>query len=82
MFGEEPRQQLDDDLRRFKQMLEVGEVVVSDATLFGTGYMAQRPARPAGRSELESAEQLPSQMATNYESLDDDDERARGRIQR
>lgn len=79
LFGEEPEQQLDDDLRRFKQMLEVGEVVVSDATLFGTGYMAQRPARPADRSELESVEQLPSQMATNYESLDD--ERARGRMQ-
>ena len=71
LFGEEPEQQLDDDLRRFKQMLEVGEVVVSDATLFGTGYMEQRPARPADRSELESAEQLPSQTSTNYRSLDE-----------
>ena len=35
LFGEEPSQQLDDDLRRFKQVLEVGEVVVSDATLLG-----------------------------------------------
>ena len=47
LFGEEPEQQLDDDLRRFKQVMEIGEVVVSDATLLGTGYFEQRPARPA-----------------------------------
>jgi len=68
LFGEEPEQQLDDDLRRFKQVLEVGEVVVSDATLLGTGYMAQRPAQPAASSELEDAEMLPSETATNYRS--------------
>jgi uncharacterized membrane protein len=66
LFGEEPGQQLDDDLRRFKQVLEVGEVVVSDATLLGTGYMEQRPGQPAGAAELESAETLPSETATNY----------------
>jgi len=70
LFGEEPEQQLDDDLRRFKQMMEVGEVVVSDATLFGTGYMEQRPGRPANRRELESAESLPSELPTNYKSLE------------
>lgn len=70
LFGEEPEQQLDDDLRRFKQVLEVGEVVVSDATLLGTGYFAQRPARPADIAELEEAEateSLPSQTGTNYD---------------
>jgi hypothetical protein len=66
LFGEEPQQQLDDDLRRFKQVMEVGEVVVSDATLFGTGYMTQRAAQPASARELEGAEMLPSQTATNY----------------
>ena len=66
LFGEEPQQQLDDDLRRFKQVMEVGEVVVSEATLFGTGYMTQRPAQPASADELEQAEMLPSQTATNY----------------
>lgn len=69
LFGEEPQQQLDDDLRRFKQVLEVGEVVVSDATLMGTGYFEQRPARPADIDELEEAEEmeaLPSQTGTNY----------------
>ena len=76
LFGEEPNQQLDDDLRRFKQVLEVGEVVVSDATLLGTGYMQQRPGRPAAASELESAEMLPSQTATNYRS---EQQRSEGR---
>jgi len=50
--------------------LEVGEVVVSDATLMGAGYFEQRPARPADVSELEKAESieaLPSQTGTNYE---------------
>ena len=65
LFGEEPEQQLDDDLRRFKQVMEVGEVVVSDATLLGTGYMQQRPAQPASPDELEEAEMAPSQIVTN-----------------
>ena len=68
LFGEEPEQQLDDDLRRFKQVLEVGEVVVSDATLLGTGYTEQRPGRPAAATELEEVEMLPSETATNYRS--------------
>jgi uncharacterized membrane protein len=68
LFGEEPEQQLDDDLRRFKQVLEVGEVVVSDATLLGTGYMDQRPGQPAAASELEGADMLPSESGTNYRS--------------
>ena len=78
LFGEEPSQQLDDDLRRFKQVLEVGEVVVSDATLMGTGYFEQRPARPADLSELEEAESmntLPSQTETRYQG-----NRAEGRM--
>lgn len=53
LFGEEPNQQLKDDLRRLKQVLEVGEVAVSDATIFGTGYFEQRPAQPSDRSELQ-----------------------------
>jgi uncharacterized membrane protein len=38
MLHREPSQQVSDDLRRLKQVLEVGEVVVSDATV--------RPGRP------------------------------------
>lgn len=77
LFGKEPNQQLDDDLRRFKQVMEVGEVVVSDATLFGTGYFEQRPARPASPRELERAETLPSQIGTDYRS---DNRAAEGRM--
>jgi hypothetical protein len=84
LFGEEPGQQLDDDLRRFKQVLEIGEVVVSDATLLGTGYFEQRPARPADADELqeaESMESLPSQTATNYGETETNYQRAaRGRM--
>jgi uncharacterized membrane protein len=48
LFGEEPDGQLQEDLRRFKQVIELGEVVLSDATLEGAGYTEQRPAQPAG----------------------------------
>jgi uncharacterized membrane protein len=47
LFGEEPTQQLRDDLRRFKQVMETGEVVRSDGSLEGAGQGAskQRPAQ-------------------------------------
>ncbi|MGB7923327.1 MAG: SRPBCC family protein, partial [Pyrinomonadaceae bacterium] len=48
LFGEEPEQQVGADLRRFKQVMETGEVVLSDATLPGTGLTEQRPGQPAG----------------------------------
>lgn len=49
LFGEEPSQQVRDDLRRFKQVMETGEVVRSDGSLEGAGQGAlkQRPAQPA-----------------------------------
>lgn len=49
LFGEEPEQQVNDDLRRFKQVIETGEVVRSDGSPDGTNLrqqMAQRPAQP------------------------------------
>lgn len=79
LFGEEPEQQLDDDLRRFKQVMEIGEVVVSDATLLGTSYFEQRPARPASAEELERAEKLPSETGTNYRSDYAREREAKGR---
>jgi uncharacterized membrane protein len=51
LFGEDPSQQVRADLRRFKQLVETGEVVVSDATLRGTGLTEQRPAQPVGGDE-------------------------------
>lgn len=54
-FGEEPHQQLDDDLRRFKQVMETGEVVRSDGAPWGKRArkeFPQRPAQPLSDSEL------------------------------
>jgi uncharacterized membrane protein len=45
LTGEEPVQQARDDLRRFKQVMETGEAVLSDATVTGNGF-PQRPAQP------------------------------------
>jgi uncharacterized membrane protein len=54
-FGEEPHQQLDDDLRRFKQVLETGEVVRSEGAPWGKRArkeFPQRPAQPLTDAEL------------------------------
>lgn len=54
-FGEDPHQQLDDDLRRFKQVLEVGEVVRSEGAPGGKRArqeFPQHPARPLTDKEL------------------------------
>ncbi|WP_318394080.1 SRPBCC family protein [Plantactinospora sp. KLBMP9567] len=54
LFGEEPGQQIRDDLRRFKQVIETGEVVRSDGSPAGLAtpqQVLQKPARPrAGRA--------------------------------
>jgi uncharacterized membrane protein len=52
LFGEHPEQQVRDDLRRFKQVLETGEVVRSEGSPEGTRarrQVRQQPAQPAGR---------------------------------
>jgi uncharacterized membrane protein len=49
LFGEEPQQQVTDDLRRLKQVLETGEVVLSEGSPEGTRsarLVSQRPAQP------------------------------------
>jgi len=54
-FGEDPHQQIDDDLRRFKQVLETGEVVRSDGAPGGKrarGEFPQHPAQPLSADEL------------------------------
>jgi uncharacterized membrane protein len=42
LLGREPGQQIDDDLRAFKQVMETGEVVRSDASI----HMGMHPAQP------------------------------------
>jgi uncharacterized membrane protein len=46
LFGEAPEQQLYDDLRRLKQVIETGEVMRSDGARSGTGQIGQQPAQP------------------------------------
>jgi uncharacterized membrane protein len=43
LFGEEPGQQVEADLRRLKQVLETGEVVHSDASIHKGMHAAQPP---------------------------------------
>lgn len=52
LFGAAPDQQVRDDLRRFKQVIETGEIVRSDANPGGSltyPRLTQRPAQPAKR---------------------------------
>jgi uncharacterized membrane protein len=53
LFGEEPSQQVDGDLRRFKQVLEVGEVVHSDASIHRGPHPAQPPAELPSEAPLQ-----------------------------
>jgi len=52
LFGEDPERQIYDDLRCLKQVIETGEVVLSDGTVRDNGLLTQRPARPASGEEL------------------------------
>jgi uncharacterized membrane protein len=55
-FGEDPRQHLDDDLRRFKQVCETGEVVRSEGAPRGKKSreeFPQHPAQPLTAEELD-----------------------------
>ena len=45
LFGESPEQQVYDDLRHFKQVMETGEVVLSEGSFDGS-HIVQRPAQP------------------------------------
>jgi uncharacterized membrane protein len=46
-FGTDQQRQLDDALRRFKQLLEAGEVIRSEGSPEGTDAKQQRQQRPA-----------------------------------
>jgi len=54
-FGEDPSQHLDDDLRRFKQVIETGEVVRSEGAPWGKRARQEFPqhaAQPLSEVEL------------------------------
>ena len=48
LFNESPEQQIYDDLHRFKQIVETGEVLRSDGSPDGMGDVKQQPAQPSG----------------------------------
>jgi uncharacterized membrane protein len=48
LFNESPEQQIYDDLHRFKQIVETGEIVRSDGSPYGIGDVKQHPGQPAG----------------------------------
>ena len=52
LFGEEPGQQVDGDLRRFKQVIETGEVVLSDANVRKGANAAQPSDEPISAETL------------------------------
>ena len=47
LFGKEPGQEIGEDLRRFKQIIETGDVTKSDASI----HESMHPAQPSARSE-------------------------------
>jgi len=55
LFGEEPGQQAQESLRTFKQLMETGELTVSDGAYWDNGFLTQRPAQPVSREEQESS---------------------------
>ena len=60
LFGEEPGQQVGDDLRRFKQIVETGEVVRSDGSPLGSrtqNQAHQHDAHPTGDDEVRGTTQ-------------------------
>lgn len=50
LFGKDPGTRLDRDLRHFKQLVEVGEILHSDASI----HEGKHPARPPTAEELEA----------------------------
>ena len=74
LFGDEPGQQVDGDLRRFKQVLEVGEVLYSDASIASGVRPAHPPEAPLpprqDREEAILAERSADTAATTSSNLD------------
>jgi len=55
LFGEEPAQQIYDDLRRFKQLMETGNITQSDAT-FGGDNQRPHPGQPSNKPAMQQQE--------------------------
>lgn len=52
LTGNDPGWQAQEALRSFKQLMETGEIIVSDGTIWDNGYLTQRPAQPVSSEEV------------------------------
>lgn len=64
LFNESPEQQIYDDLHRFKQIVETGEVVRSDGSPDGMGDVKQQPAQPSAKRETGVGDAAASRAAS------------------
>ena len=88
LFGEEPEQQVCDDLRRFKQVMETGEVVRSDGELEAPRLRSVRrsPREPDASADRRHAASAATSDAIGYarhriEERDDESELLDGQAQ-
>ena len=65
LFGDDPGQQAQEALRCFKQLMETGEVVISEGTVWDNGLLTQRPAQPPTDEEVRRAEQNTTSRAAS-----------------
>ncbi|HEY0320124.1 MAG TPA: SRPBCC family protein [Pyrinomonadaceae bacterium] len=65
LTGDDPGQQAQEALRCLKQVLETGEVVLSDGTFWDNGLLTQRPAQPVSGEELQRAQGADSRAASS-----------------
>jgi hypothetical protein len=56
LFGDDPEQVIFDDLRCLRQVIETGEVILSDGTVWDNGLLTQRPAQPVAGEELQQSQ--------------------------
>jgi uncharacterized membrane protein len=52
LMGSDPEHQSLEALRCLKQLMETGEVILSDGAVWDNGYLSQRPAQPLSAKEL------------------------------
>jgi uncharacterized membrane protein len=52
LTGDDPGQQAQEALRALKQLIETGEITVSDGTVWDNGLLTQRAAQPVSSEEL------------------------------
>ena len=65
LFGEEPGQQSQEALRCFKQLMETGEIAISEGTVWDNGLLTQRPAQPPTDEEIRQASAMSRSRAAS-----------------